>query len=85
MLVWFVYATKSQRATAQSHAANFSRDEVARLNRRCDIGLKVPRFLLQTRQRCIADTAPDTPCTMDSSSRRPGHDETNRPTTQQKR
>jgi len=25
MLVWFVYATKSQRATAQSHAATLSR------------------------------------------------------------
>jgi len=33
MLVWFVYATKSQRATAQSHAATLSRDEVARQNR----------------------------------------------------
>ena len=30
MLVWFVYATKSQRATAQSHAATLSRDKVAR-------------------------------------------------------
>jgi len=27
MLVWFVYATKSQRATAQSRAATLSRDE----------------------------------------------------------
>ena len=30
MFVWFVYATKSQRATAQSHAAILSSDEVAR-------------------------------------------------------
>jgi len=29
MLVWFVYATKSQRATAQSHAATLSRDKIA--------------------------------------------------------
>jgi len=30
MLVWFVYATKSQHATAQSHVATLSRDKVAR-------------------------------------------------------
>ena len=30
MFVWFVYATKSQRATAQSHAATLSRDNAAR-------------------------------------------------------
>jgi len=29
MFDWFVYATKSQRATAQSHAAILSRAEVA--------------------------------------------------------
>jgi len=34
MLVWFVYATKSQRATAKSHAATLSRDEVTRLYHR---------------------------------------------------
>jgi len=33
MLVWFVYATKSQRTTAKSHAAILSRDEVAQQNR----------------------------------------------------
>ena len=33
MLVWFVYTTKSQRATAQSHAATLSRDKVTRQNR----------------------------------------------------
>ena len=32
MLVWFVYATKSQRATAQSHAATLSRDIIAGLS-----------------------------------------------------
>ena len=31
MLVWFVYATKSQRATAQSRAVTVSRDEIARV------------------------------------------------------
>ena len=44
VFVWFVYATKSQRATAQSHAATSSRDKVTRKksprqNRRCDAGL----------------------------------------------
>ena len=34
MLVWFFYATKSQRATAQSHAATFLRDEVVQWNSR---------------------------------------------------
>jgi len=33
MLVWSVYTTKSQHATAQSHAVTLSRDEVARQNR----------------------------------------------------
>ena len=44
VFVWFGYATKSRRATAQSHAATSSRDKVTRKksprqNRRCDAGL----------------------------------------------
>jgi len=31
LLVWSVYGTKSQRATAQSHAATLSRDKIARV------------------------------------------------------
>jgi len=36
MLVWFVYATEWQRATAQSHAATLSRDKLARQNKSRD-------------------------------------------------
>ena len=42
MFVWFVYATKSQRATAQSLAATSSRDKVTRKNRRDKIAGVTP-------------------------------------------
>ena len=49
MLVWFVYATKSPRATAQSHAATLSRDKIAGLSAserlsepRDHVGIHVP-------------------------------------------
>jgi len=52
MLLWFVYATKSQRATAQSRAAlqlhRSSRDKIAQKNRRCDIGLTIHIYGIST-------------------------------------
>jgi len=58
MLVWFVYATKSQRAATQSQAATLSRYKVAQENRaiksQCDIGLsQLTKYSNKTAQNKI--------------------------------
>jgi len=55
MFVWFVYARKLQRTTAQSHAAILSCDIVAQQSCRCDIGLRrSTTYLLTYLNFCVS-------------------------------